>query len=135
MKKVVVWIKTVLTRDPTDTGDEGEQQKDAGSTAEQTAGPSGVPQEISAEEATASEAVDQFDQMEDRQGDVDSEDPATGQPDENAIPGTGISMIMMEQWLDRIEGDPAFLLRNQFLIEEQRQLEQRGGALMENRPW
>ncbi len=44
-------------------------------------------------------------------------------------------MIMMEQWLDRIEGDPAFLLRNQFLIEEQRQLEQRGGALMENRPW
>jgi Ca-activated chloride channel family protein len=43
-------------------------------------------------------------------------------------------MIMMEQWLEQIEGDPAILLRNQFLIEEQ-QLEQRGGTLMEDRPW
>ena len=68
-------------------------------------------------------------------GEADTEAPPTGLPDEDAIPGTGVSMIMMEQWLEQIEGDPAFLLRNQFLIEERQQLEQRGGALMESRPW
>ncbi len=55
--------------------------------------------------------------------------------DEDAIPGTGISMRMMEQWLEQIEGDPAYLLRNQFLIEERQELDRRGQMLMETRPW
>jgi hypothetical protein len=42
---------------------------------------------------------------------------------------------MMEQWLEQIEGNPAHLLRNQFIIEEQQELERRGRILMETRPW
>ena len=44
-------------------------------------------------------------------------------------------MIMMEQWLERIEGDPAYLMRNQFMIEEQLEMQRRGRKLMETRPW
>ena len=101
----------------------------------QAAGQAGTPEELSEEEAVASEAVDRFDQMGTGQGEADQDAPTTGVPDEEAIAGTGIPIIMMEQWLEQIEGDPAFLLRNQFLIEERRQLEQRGSMLMESRPW
>jgi len=40
----------------------------------------------------------------------------------------------MEQWLDQAEGAPGYLLRNQFRLEEQRELRRRGG-LYEPRPW
>jgi Ca-activated chloride channel family protein len=66
---------------------------------------------------------------------MDPESPRPGLPDEDAIPGTGISLLMMEQWLEQIEGDPAYLLRNQFMIEERLELEKRGRMLMETRPW
>ena len=56
-------------------------------------------------------------------------------PDMEGIPGTGVSMPMMEQWLEQIEGDPTYLLRNQFLIEERRELERHGRKLLEPRPW
>jgi len=79
--------------------------------------------------------VDQFDQMGTGPGEDDPESPQAGLPDKDAIPGTGISMIMMEQWLEQIEGDSAYLLRNQFMIEERRELERRGRVLMETRPW
>jgi Ca-activated chloride channel family protein len=42
---------------------------------------------------------------------------------------------MMEQWLEQIEGDPTYLLRNQFLIEERRELQRQGRQLLEPRPW
>jgi len=125
---------------PEETGDAGggkqdrDQQED-GSSADQPAGPGGTPEEISAEEAAASQAVDQFDQMGTGLGEADPEAPQPGLPDEEAMPGSGISMIMMEQWLEQIEGDPAYLLRNQFMIEERRELERRGRVLMETRPW
>ena len=54
---------------------------------------------------------------------------------EDGVPGTGVSMIMMEQWLERIEGDPAYLMRNQFMIEEQLEMQRNGRRLMESRPW
>jgi hypothetical protein len=41
----------------------------------------------------------------------------------------------MEQMLDRAEGDPRVLLRNQFNSEERRERQQRGGWLVEPRPW
>ena len=41
----------------------------------------------------------------------------------------------MEQWLDQIEGNPAYLLRNQFMLEEQRQMRVQGRPLREPRPW
>ena len=49
--------------------------------------------------------------------------------------GNGVSVIMMEQWLERIEGDPSYLLRNQFMIEERLELERSGRRLIETRPW
>jgi Ca-activated chloride channel family protein len=44
-------------------------------------------------------------------------------------------MIMMDQWLEQIEGDPSYLLRNQFMIEERQELDRRGRTVMETRPW
>jgi Ca-activated chloride channel family protein len=116
----------------------GEQELDrqeGGSSTGALSGPGGTPEEISGTEAAASQAVERFDQMGDGPGEADPESLQTGLPDENAIPGAGVSMIMMEQWLEQIEGDPAYLLRNQFLIEERQELERRGRELMETRPW
>jgi Ca-activated chloride channel family protein len=44
-------------------------------------------------------------------------------------------MTVMEQWLEQIEGDPSYLMLNQFRIEEQRELQRSGRQLMETRPW
>jgi Ca-activated chloride channel family protein len=44
-------------------------------------------------------------------------------------------MAVMDQWLNQIEGDPAILLRNQFQLEEQLELQRNGRQLMETRPW
>jgi Ca-activated chloride channel family protein len=78
--------------------------------------------------------VDQFDQLGSALGD-DQELPPGDIPAEDGVPGTGISMIMMEQWLERIEGDPAYLMRNQFMIEEQLEMQRSGRRVMETRPW
>ena len=98
-------------------------------------GPSGTPEEISPEEAAASQAVDQFDQMGSGQEATDQDALPGSVPDMEGIPGSGISMPMMEQWLEQIEGDSTYLLRNQFLIEERRELERHGRKLLEPRPW
>jgi len=37
--------------------------------------------------------------------------------------------------VERIEGDPAYLMRNQFMIEEQLEMQRNGRRLMESRPW
>jgi hypothetical protein len=79
--------------------------------------------------------VEQFDQMGKGMGEEDEEAPPGLLPDEEGLKGSGVSMIMMDQWLENIEGDPAYLLRNQFMIEEQQQLNRRGRVLMETRPW
>ena len=42
---------------------------------------------------------------------------------------------IVEQWLERIESDPARLLRSQFVIEERREWEKQGGMFVEPRPW
>ncbi len=44
---------------------------------------------------------------------------------------------LLEQWLDRVEGNPAYLLQNQFALEERRAQQARGGirGLVETRPW
>ena len=68
-----------------------------------------------------------------------SKAPETGDgPGESDVAGgegTGMaSRVLMEQWLEQAEGAPGYLLRNQFRLEEQRELRQRGG-LYEPRPW
>jgi hypothetical protein len=45
-------------------------------------------------------------------------------------------MILTQQWLDSIEGDPANLLRNQFILEERRRRQEMPSRpLYEPRPW
>ena len=44
-------------------------------------------------------------------------------------------MAKPRQWLDRVEGDPGLLMRNQFMIEEQLEMQRNGRRLMESRPW
>ena len=49
--------------------------------------------------------------------------------------GNGVSVRMMEQWLERIEGDPSYLLRNQFMIREQQEMQNYRQRFVETRPW
>ena len=68
--------------------------------------------------------------------DAADEDALPGSlPDMEGTPGGRVSLPMMEQWLEQIEGDTTYLLRNQFLIEEQRELKRHGRKLLEPRPW
>ncbi|MDH3559462.1 MAG: hypothetical protein OEN52_00720, partial [Gammaproteobacteria bacterium] len=115
--------------------DETQDRQDSGSVLDLSGGLRDKPDELTGEDAAASQAVDQFDQMETGLGGEDREAAPGGLPDPEGIPGSGIPMIMLEQWLERIEGDPAYLLRNQFMIEERQAMEQYGRTLMENRPW
>jgi len=78
------------------------------------------------------EAVDEFDQQGEAPDPDAEREGGEGDPEG---PGRGNVSPMMEQWLEQIEGDPGYLLRNQFMMEEQRALRQRGGALRETRPW
>jgi Ca-activated chloride channel family protein len=117
-------------------GDQARDEQEAGSAPDQQqSGGSGAPDEITEEEAEASEAVDQFDQLGEAPGLIDPEAAPGELPDPQGGKGNGVSLIMMEQWLERIEGDPAYLLRNQFMIEERLELERNGRRLIESRPW
>jgi len=81
-------------------------------------------------------AVEKFDQL----GAQDSEESEReGQAEslsdaQTERTGRG-AMGLMEQWLEQAEGNPAYLLRNQFLLEEQRAVSTRSAPLREPRPW
>ena len=47
----------------------------------------------------------------------------------------GAGMAVMEQRLQQVEGDPTLLIRNQFRLEEMRQMQGLTGPWRENRPW
>ncbi len=80
------------------------------------------------------DAVEEFDQQgdspdpekQDQKSDGKAKKPQSEENEESRI---------MEQWLEQIEGDPTQLLRNQFMLEEQRLIQREGGALLESRPW
>ena len=76
-------------------------------------------------------AIDQFDQLGAESGTEQDENAADGE-----MPGAGgrATLIVMEQLLEQVEGNPSHLMRNQFMLEEQRMNEQ-GGRLYEPRPW
>ena len=78
--------------------------------------------------------MEKFDQLGTTPGRAGTE-KSPGIPDKNAKPGAAISMTMMDQLLDQVEGDPAYLLRNQFMIEERQELDRHRRMLMETRPW
>jgi Ca-activated chloride channel family protein len=82
------------------------------------------------------EAVERFDQLGDQ--------PWAGAgPDAelSMAPALGGEMVIgpglaiMEQRLEQVEGDPSMLMRNQFMLEDMRELRESGGPLQESRPW
>ena len=81
-----------------------------------------------------SEAVEEFEQM-GRETIPDAMEQGEGDEAHEEGSGSGRSIVLMEQWLEQIEGDPAYLLQSQFYLEERRIMEQKGGRLRENRPW
>ncbi len=87
-------------------------------------------------DSKSSQAVSEFDQMEEGGG---AEPRADREPSSGDGPGgegaMGLSGMMVEQWLDRVEGDPGRLLQSQFMLEERRQWERSGGQWVEPRPW
>ena len=80
------------------------------------------------------EAVDQFDQL-GQQPLSDAEREQGGAPAFGGVPLPGPGMGILEQRLQHVEGDPGFLMRNQFLLEETEFLRSAGGPLGESRPW
>jgi Ca-activated chloride channel family protein len=78
------------------------------------------------------EDFDQLGQEPDEQ--ADQENPE-GLADAKGKPGAASGIPLMEQWLDQVEGDPADLLRNQFMLEESRAMRNSRGMLVETRPW
>ncbi len=90
----------------------------------------------SEEAATEQAAVEKFDQQGD-QSSPDAEqipDNETEGGDDAQSSGKG-AMSLMEQWLQQAEGNPAYLMRNQFMLEEQRAISKRSVPLREPRPW
>ena len=77
------------------------------------------------------ESAEEFDQLGEE---IDSEASSTGEesrPDASETPTSPI----MEQWLEQVEGDPRQLLRNKFILEEQRLIQSRRAPFRESRPW
>ena len=104
---------------------------------ERPRGPGGETETFNAEDASREQgAVENFDQL-GAQGSEESQ--REGQEEsltnlETRRSGQG-AMGLMEQWLEQAEGNPAYLLRNQFLLDEQRAVMSRTAPLREPRPW
>jgi Ca-activated chloride channel family protein len=79
------------------------------------------------------EAVDEVDQMGNQPDPMERDEQGGAALGGEPMMGPGIGI--MEQWLDQVEGDPSFLMRNQFMIEEAQYMRSRGGAIRETRPW
>ena len=84
------------------------------------------------ESPTETEAVDRFEQIGDTM-DQEGEGRAQQTGEEGAGTAAAASLLM-EQWLQQIEGNPAYLLQRQFSQEEQRLMRQQG-VINEPRPW
>ena len=128
-----------------DERDEGEgggrekdtQQQNGGSPQRRQADgrPSGSESdELDLSDTSQIDAVEKFDQLGQQQS-PDAEN--IGQTPGEVGKGGSTYMILVEQQLDGIEGDPAELLHNRFKLEERRRLQPRnlGGMIYEPRPW
>jgi hypothetical protein len=93
-----------------------------------------LPEQAEPQQGEGEEAVDQFDQQ-GEQTDPEADKPLGDTSPTGEGTGDSQSVALMEQWLQQIEGSPAYLLRNQFRREEQRSLISTGRPLHEPRPW
>lgn len=82
-------------------------------------------------------AVETFDQLGHRPEAGSQADPVEGrQPAlDSAHTMAGAGMAVMEQRLDQLQDDPGLLIRNQFRVEEMREIEGMSGPWQETRPW
>ncbi len=79
-------------------------------------------------------AIDWFDQLGNQAQDQEQDPERLAQQAQEDAEGHGPGSAL-EQLLDQVEGNPAALLRNQFILEEQRLMGAQGGRLYEPRPW
>jgi len=77
------------------------------------------------------ESAEEFDQLGQEMDDMADQAGETSRPDAFDLPTSPI----MEQWLEQVEGDPRQLLRNKFMLEEQRMIQSRLAPFREPRPW
>lgn len=81
------------------------------------------------------EAVERFDQLgQEPDAQAEQKNPQ-GLADPKGDPGPAVGMPLMEQWLEQIEGDPGYLMKNQFMLEEHRAAQGMRGMMVEPRPW
>jgi Ca-activated chloride channel family protein len=115
----------------TAAGGGGEQAQDSRAGKNRPAAPPKGPEQFRAETATQAKAVDEFEA-------AGKPGPSEGEGERGQIAGgegaAQTNLALLEQLLEQAEGAPAYLLRNQFRLEEQRALRSRGG-LHEPRPW
>jgi TatD family hydrolase len=67
-----------------------------------------------------------------------SDDSKSGEEGLAALSGSpaiGAGMAILEQMLEQVEGDPSYLMRNAFLLEEAKYKRSQGGMAWEVRPW
>jgi Ca-activated chloride channel family protein len=82
------------------------------------------------------EAVERFDQLGDRPwAGAGPEAELSRAPALGGEMVLGPGMAIMEQRLQQVEGDPSMLMRNQFMLEDMREMREVGGRLQESRPW
>jgi Ca-activated chloride channel family protein len=91
--------------------------------------------DFSPQSDTAPEAVERFDQLGQEADEQGSEESPETLADASGVTGESEGIPMMEQWLEQVEGDPTYLLQNQFMLEEHQLMQRRGGRLIETRPW
>ena len=108
-------------------GPEGRMQNFSGKAGEQQ-----DKMDLQAGEVT--KAVENFDQLGEQQD--ESAQNSTGMPQSNGTRGKTY-MMLVEQQLNAIEGDPVQLLHNRFQLEEQQRLQEHspGVRIYEPRPW
>jgi hypothetical protein len=115
-----------------DSGDETREADGSGTQQQAQAGEANDPRDFDPARANMNTgAIEQFDQLGRPTGPEGADEVMPGE-----IPGAGgrSTVIVMEQLLDQVEGNPAYLIRNQFMLEEQR-MNQNGGRAYEPRPW
>ena len=124
------------------SGDEGEKESGRGDkepqsdmTGKRQQGNLPLPDQTPDEQSAAGiEGVEKFEQLGESR-----DQESQGRSEETAAEGEGTAAnaasLLMEQWLHQIEGNPAYLLRQQFGQEEQRMMRQQRGPVNEPRPW
>lgn len=121
--------------DRTDDGDQSNQPQRKtgryGQRLKENSRPQDLPPEGQDAGAVTLEQLDQAGNAPDH----NTEDKNEGVAALGGVSAMGPGMAILEQWLNQVEGDPAYLLHNAFRFEEERYRRSKGGIVQESRPW